>query len=102
MFSQPLAALDQFKQSFASNRLFRASSTGRSAPAGPTAGPKAGLIKEGLITAIVYADRKWRVRVWGTEWFAESVQPFAFKVGDFVQVVGRVSATTLLIDRKLS
>jgi hypothetical protein len=30
------------------------------------------------------------------------VQPFAFKVGDFVQVVGRVSATTLLIDRKLS
>jgi hypothetical protein len=56
--------------------------------------------KEGLITSIVQAGRKWRVRVAGTEWFAAQVEnAAALAIGDMVQVVGLVNATTLLVKR---
>lgn len=83
MFNELLAALSNLKQGW-ENSLSQSGN-----PSGP--------IKEGRITSVVYANRKWRVRVAGSEWFAESVQPSAFNVGDFVQIVGRRSATTLLI-----
>lgn len=92
MFNKSLAILGNFKQGLGAR--LSPETTASPAPIGSPAG-----LKEAQITSVVYANRKWRVRIWGTEWFAESVQPFAFKVGDWVQVVGRRSATTLLIDR---
>ena len=55
--------------------------------------------KEGLITAIVQVGRKWRVRVCGTEWFAQVENAPALAIGEMVQVVGLVNATTLLVKR---
>jgi hypothetical protein len=56
--------------------------------------------KEGLITSIVQAGKKWRVRVAGTEWFAAQVEnASALAIGDPVQIVGLVNATTLLVKR---
>lgn len=54
--------------------------------------------KEGIVTATVYPGRRWRIRYEGTEWFAHSNHSVTFKVGDFVRVVGRVNATTKLIE----
>lgn len=54
--------------------------------------------EEGIVTATVYPDKRWRVRHEGTEWFAHSSHSVTFKVGDFVRVVGRINATTKLIE----
>ncbi len=56
--------------------------------------------KEGLITSIVQAGKKWRVRVFGVEWFATQAEHHAtLEIGDPVQIVGLANATTLLVKR---
>lgn len=53
--------------------------------------------QEGRVTKIIYPGKKWRVQFEATEWFAYSESSTKFQLGDFVRVVGRVNATTLLI-----
>jgi hypothetical protein len=53
---------------------------------------------EGLITKTVYAGKKWRVWFEATEWFAIAYHSTTFEKDDFVRVVGRVDATTLVIE----
>ncbi len=52
---------------------------------------------EGVIDKVIHQGHKWRVRVHGVYWFAQSVKPAHFLPGDYVQVVGRQNMT-LLID----
>lgn len=53
---------------------------------------------EGLVTKTVYEGRKWRVQFEATEWFAIARNATIFKKDDFVRVVGRIDATTLVIE----
>ncbi|MBW4465699.1 MAG: hypothetical protein KME07_09700 [Pegethrix bostrychoides GSE-TBD4-15B] len=57
------------------------------------------LEKEGVITSMAQTGQRWRVRVLGTEWFAAVDDASALVIGDLVQVVGFVNATTLLVKR---
>jgi hypothetical protein len=54
--------------------------------------------EEGIVTAIIYPSKRWRVRFEATEWFAHSNHPATFIPGDCVRVLGRIDATTLLIE----
>lgn len=47
---------------------------------------------------ILAPDQRLRVKYQSTEWFAQSVQELTLQPGDWVRVVGRLNATTLLID----
>ncbi len=54
--------------------------------------------QKGIVTMILMPEQRLRVKYQSTEWFAQSVQGLAFQPGDLVQVVGRLNATTLLIE----
>lgn len=54
--------------------------------------------QKGIVTMILMPEQRLRVKYQSTEWFAQSVQDLTFKPGDLVQVVGRLNATTLLIE----
>lgn len=54
--------------------------------------------KKGIVTMILMPEQRLRVKYQSTEWFAQSVQGLTFQPGDLVQVVGRLNATTLLIE----
>ncbi|MGB3612810.1 MAG: hypothetical protein WBA10_03385 [Elainellaceae cyanobacterium] len=55
--------------------------------------------KSGTVTSISAADNRMRVHFQATEWFAFAEQPWMAQPGDLVQIMGRVNATTLLVQQ---
>ena len=54
--------------------------------------------QKAVVTASPSPGRRLRVQFEATEWFAESDKPLMINVGDWVRVIGRRNATTLLIE----
>lgn len=54
--------------------------------------------KVGIVTSVLLPENRMRVKFESTEWFAQSAQVWSFQPGDPVHVVGRLNATTLLIE----
>lgn len=54
--------------------------------------------KEGVVTEVVCQNYRWRVYFAATYWFAESEHQITLNPGDAVWIVGRESATTLLVE----
>jgi membrane protein implicated in regulation of membrane protease activity len=52
----------------------------------------------GIVTTVSLAENRIRVKFDATEWFAQSEQVQTLQPGDFVRVVGRMNATTLLVE----
>jgi len=56
-------------------------------------------VKSGTVTSISATDNRMRVHFQATEWFACSDQPWMAQPGDAVQIMGRLNATTLLVQQ---